>query len=419
MIPLMLGNLAACFICAFFGISSVAMIFMVLFVFALIARLWANFSIKDLSVKMSGRTDGVYPGEELKIKLKIRNNKLLPVMWLRIYTPLQYNRCMEPAEIRPAEKGEVVALAEMKADTEMVGEKKLPSLLWYEKRSEDFIWRAKRRGIYYFKNWRLITGDGFGLVQKERPFEEAMNKTAAVYPAKVKVSADIFLRSFWNSDTGRRGILEDVTLVRSTRTYQPSDSAKLINWRQLARGQGLASNVYERILPRNIHFIFDGESFSGETKDHEAMEEALSILGSLFIKLEESNVSCGLSLPASYNFKACDLFHAETRDLLFALAGYDPKEDIFTEEKHEIISQVPKFNIENILGAVGQTGRFYYVCYDTGRLHDSKLLKYLDNSNTSIISYVNQGRYADFETLPMERLCPELGSKRVDEGGAA
>ena len=166
------------------------------------------------------------------------------------------------------------------------------------------------------EGWRLHTGDGFGLGQIERKIAENEGQKFAVYPKLVRIKPDLFLRNLWNADTGARGVMEDPTVIRSTRDYMTTDSLKHINWRLAARGLPLSVNVYEDILPRNIHFLFDGESFGGPESHLDEMEEALSILGSEIVRLRELQVQCGLSLSRGAGTPAVNIFHAGSAEEL-------------------------------------------------------------------------------------------------------
>ena len=71
----------------------------------------------------------------------------------------------------------------------------------------------------------LLLGEGSGIgfgIDRAGADEDVIVK---FYP-RFHERPDVFLRNLWNADTGSRGIMEDVTLIRSTRTYQPQDNMK-------------------------------------------------------------------------------------------------------------------------------------------------------------------------------------------------
>ena len=204
--------------------------------------------------------------------------KVFPVVWLELTFPLAKNLCLVPEESRKPDEAEQALLEEGHFSSELLGELRLPMLLWYEGRQVSTSWTARCRGVYSMAGWRIRTGDGFGLTQVERGFPPEDVRTFYVYPRLTDVQPDLFLRSLWNADTGTRGVMEDPTVIRSTRDYMTTDSLKRINWRLTARGLPMTVNIYEDILPKSVHFLFDGESYSGPAPHPEELEDALSIL---------------------------------------------------------------------------------------------------------------------------------------------
>ena len=237
------------------------------------------------------------------------------------------------------------------------------------------------------------------------PREEA--RQFAVYPALVEVRPDLFLRNLWNADTGTRGVMEDVTVIRSTRDYQTSDSLRRINWRLTARGLPLSVNVYEDILPKSVHFIFDGESFSGAHPRPEELEDALSILASELVRLEGAQVRCGLSLSAGRGGEAVNLFalSSTTEDLLCALAAYEPAEPVRDTDGGQIVDQLPDFDAAPLVRSARGVGRFYYIAYSTACLPGRALLtRYLDHTCASILTYRNDKPFGEYETVCLRSL---------------
>jgi len=311
---------------------------------------------------------------------------------------------MIPDNTREPDQWELVDLERHGSSVELVGEKKFSFILWYEKTKIVTKWYAQRRGIYSTDGWRMRTGDGFGLTQVERPVAGDKLHWFAVYPQIVDVNPDLFLRNVWNAETGTRGVMEDPTVIRSSREYALTDSMKRINWRLAARGLPLAVNVYEEILPKNVHFIFDGESFGGPDPHYREMEEALSIIASEILRLEEADVKCGISFCSGRVREAANIFDfASTEEKLFELAAYAPKAQAKDENNH-IIKQLPIFDEAPILSAKHKTGRFYYVAYDTEDLSKVNLLHSLDNSCVSILTYTESATYGEFETVCLSRL---------------
>lgn len=404
-LPVLLFSLLGSVLAAFFHQTAIAFVLMFLFLVGAIARLWAFASARNLSISVSCSAAGLFPDEEAVFDIEVRNGKFLPVLWLEAFFPLAESQCLLPEDVRDAEPWEVPTLAEAGVSTTKVGEKKFKPLLWYDTQRVSSRWRAVHRGVYSTEGWRLRTGDGFGLAQAESALPQTSVRQFVVYPRLVRVSPQLFLRNLWNADTGTHGVMEDPTVIRSTRDYMTTDSLKRINWRLTARGLPLSVNVYEDILPKNVHFLFDGESFSGPEPHPEEMEDALSILGSEFVRLADAQVRCGVSLCRGKGVRAINIFDSQSpEELLCALAAYQPMPDLYNSDKNKILPQQPAFDLSPILQAAQRVGRFYYIAYDTASLHDRAALKHLDHTMTSILTYREPESFGEYETVCLSRL---------------
>ena len=409
-LPALATALLCCVLAAFFNQRQLAFALMLVFLLAGAARLWAVLSARKVSVTLSGEMSGLFPGESARLVLTVHNGKFLPLVWMELFFPLAQNLCLTPGETRKPDDWELAFLQEEKYSDQLVGEKRCAFLLWYETTHLEIRWTANRRGVYSTSGWRLRTGDGFGLAQVECPLSGDEVHRFAVYPKLTSVRPDLFLRSLWNADTGTRGVMEDPTVIRSTRDYLPTDSLKHINWRLTARGLPLSVNVYEDILPKNVHFLFDGESFSGAQPHLPEMEEALSILASELVRLEEAQVLCGLSLCQGQGGPAVNLMGGAcgTEDLLYALAAYQPQEKKRDSESGSVVDQIPVFDVSSLAEAIPGVGRFYYIVYDTAHLAGRTLLtQYLDRTCTSILTYQEDKPFGDYETVCLRWLKEE------------
>lgn len=403
-LPVLLGCLVLCVLAAFFGQRDLALLLMFLALLAGGSRLWAFSAARGISVRVYSGARGLFPGEAFQVELKVNNQKFLPIVWLELCFPLARSLCLLPEKTRTPDEWEQSSLEEGRFSSQLVGELRLPMLLWYEERHVTTQWTARRRGVYSMEGWRLRTGDGFGLTQVERRLPEEDVRTFYVYPRLVGVQPDLFLRSLWNADTGTRGVMEDLTVIRSTRDYMTTDSLKRINWRLTARGLPMTVNVYEDILPKSVHFLLDGESYSGPDSHLEELEEALSILASELVRLEQAQVQCGLSLCAGAEAGAKNLFApAATEELLCALAAYqplDPKRD----EEGKVVVQPTAFDQAAILEQAQRVGRFYYIAYDRSALTDNRLLRQLGHTRATVLTTLEGAPFGEFETIGLRRL---------------
>ena len=409
-IPALVLLLLCAVLAAFFGQKQLALVLMFVFLLTGASRLWAVLAVRHVSVTVTGAARGMFPGEETQLELTVHNGKFLPLVWLELFFPLAQNLCLTPEESRKPDDWEVNGLEEAHASTERVGEKRCSFLLWYETAHLHARWHANRRGVYSSAGWRLRTGGGFGLTQIECPLPREEARSFAVYPRLVAVRPELFLRNLWNADTGTRGVMEDPTVIRSTRDYMSTDSLKHINWRLAARGLPLSVNVYEDILPKSVHFIFDGESFSGAVPHAQELEDALSILASEMIRLDEAQVRCGLSLCRGRGGEAVNLFavSSTTEDLLCALAAYEPAEPVRDTDGIKIVDQLPVFDAAPMIQAARSVGRFYYIAYSADCLPGRTLLtRQLDPTCASVLTYRDGKPFGEYETICLRSLKEE------------
>lgn len=394
-IPVLVGLFVLGVLSAVWEWSGLSRILLFVALFSLLCRLWANMALSKLRVQFQTEGKGVFPGEKLQTTILLQNSKLLPVLWIELFFPLTKNHCLIPEHTRQPEEWEKPALLQTGVSDILVGSYRIPGLLWNENRRETISWTASKRGIYSANLWRIRTGDGFGLAQVDTPAE--CKDHFAVFPALKEVDPSFFLRNLWNSEFGPKGVMEDLTVIRSTRAYTPSDPSKRINWRLKARGLPLQVNVYEDTLPKGVHFILDGESFSGPEAHLDELEETLSILSSLAVELENHQIYCGLTLPIGKTNAPLSVLPEEGTDaLLWALAGYDPCESR-KDDGGNVIRQHSQFEESRLLSNVNSVGRYYYVVYDMSEV-PSLLLK-LESSNVSVLTWKDVGTDSAFETV--------------------
>ena len=140
--------------------------------------------------------------------------------------PLSKRLSIVPEKTRVPESSEISLLSSRLESTALIGEEKLGRIMWYEEAEFTFKLKAKERGITHLSSWYLSSGDGFGLSEANIPMIGL--GSLVVYPRLVEVYIDPFIKNHWNSSTGPRGIMEDITVIRSTRDYLPFDKVKNI-----------------------------------------------------------------------------------------------------------------------------------------------------------------------------------------------
>ncbi len=387
---------------AFRGSTVFALPLLILFALTLISRLWTYLCSHSLSANLRLRNREIFPGESTDIEILLENRKIFPIPYISLYMPLSKKLSLIPEYSRDVNGYEKDELLKLNASIKTVGEKNLGRLLWYEKTKYKIRLSGKRRGITSLSSWTINTGAGFGLSENNTRFGDNIN--VVVYPEITDINIRPFLKNLWNSAVGPKGVMEDLTVIRSTRDYQNTDNYKHINWRLLARGQNLTVNTYEDILPNGIHILLDGESFSGPQYKEKELEETLSIISSIMLRLEEKRVRVYLSLPKSLKRSALTIAPEEgTRKALYEMATYDVQELEIDKAGTAVIEKRSEFNLNAIISTSYLVGHFYYFTYDSS-VYDQKLLGSFESDKTTIISCIKKDNDDLYEVISLDSL---------------
>ena len=400
---------------AFFHMAALSAALAVFCFFCLLSRLWGQSALKRVEIVCEGTPAALFPGGEAQLRFTIRNEKLLPVIWLEILQLLDGQ-----APLFPAEEADICRVSAQDAfgngslpDTEVSFlYKKFTFLMGGEQLTWVSTWHARHRGIFYPAQVRCRAGDGFGLMQTERTFSSDALRRIVVYPAVQSVAIDAFLRDTWEAAGGAKGYMEDPTVIKSTRDYACTDSYKRINWRISAKGQRMLVNTYETIQPRSAFFLLDGESFNGAAPELDALEDTLSILASLILRLHERGIQCGLALPESGRAPAQEILGAgqtPVEEILTALAGYTLCPLTPPEHPDQPPAVRPSvFHDQQIL-SLSNVGRFYYLCFSPERVAQRGLLTRLEPARTTLLPYrLERAAFHGFPTLELTRLKQEV-----------
>ncbi|WP_195276628.1 DUF58 domain-containing protein [Anaerotruncus rubiinfantis] len=377
-----------------------------LFVLAicLMSRFWGQKALKNVIVEIGAESANIFAGQEVVIRYRITNGKLLPLVWLELLQQTPPNNCLTPGD--DFEVYELTVQEKELEDREVVRtllKKKFAFIMWHQTLEWDSCWTARRRGIYPLDHVLLRSGDGFGLTQIEKPYPVERSPVFVVYPRIVPVRTDLFLQNLWDAKSGAKGYFEDPTVIRGERAYQSTDPWKRINWRMAARKEELEVKLYETIMPKSVHFILDGGSFLNRSPDNEELEQAINLLASAALRLEEAQVRCGLSLPASRSMGAVNLFSADqsaaVSDLLFNLAGYDPE------------SPASAFEEAELARAKEGIGQVYFFTYDVAEISCKGLLDELGIYSVTLVPYreylpsrESGAEFLDYKVVPLHTL---------------
>lgn len=389
---LLVSKTAICVWTVFFVLSAVAgyavlsglfLFFLLLFSFV---RYWSAKAMEGVSLEISCENRFLFPGMQTEIQYGFKNDKFLPLMWLELSQQAPEKECLVPDKsFEPycylKDVGEKIA--EINALR-----RSFSLIMGYESMTLSSTWHAVRRGIYCPEELLLRSGDGFGLCQVERYYPSGLLPEIVVYPKRVPVDWEMFLRQDWDKNYGAVGFKEDMSVLRGIRPYAITDSWKRINWRMAARQPGeLQVNYYETVQPATAMFVLDGESYCDNAG---ALESDLEIIASLIEQLSSKGVNCGLSLPKSKSFPAVNFSPARqlsAAELMYYLAGFDClKNPVLDKDKQPTGKYYPSaFEYSALFSSYMEAGTISLFTNKASEI-PAKLLEIADHGRLTVFS---------------------------------
>lgn len=370
------------------GFKSVSIFSFFSALICLLSNRWSSIVLDKVNVFADEKIHTCYPGDVVTVNYKIRNDKWVPMLWAHFINDEPRNNAIEFD-------------VNMKERT-----RKLSRIMWFGEVSFECSYKALRRGIYLIDKATLRSGDGFGLTQKEMECSVSSSSAILIYPVLRGVNTDRFHKNLWAGASGSKGYVEDTSVLKSTRDYVETDSWKRIDWRSLARGIDLQTKIYENVRPDGVLFILDAQSFhyiieetvmvtdlslegqqNGEMlyhekivkKDmvHEEIENAISVIASLILELNEEEIKCGIMLPASEDADAVTVLpdeEMEGQELIGLLAQFDE----VTATKH--------FDWKKDAAGMSAAVQTYVFAYDIDMTNMNTSLERLSTSQMCIVS---------------------------------
>lgn len=236
--------------------------------------------------------DRLFPDDEAELIIRFKNDKFLPLAWLRITDPIQYgmvrgNRSYD--ELLTFSGGIEVqeALQPALVNHAAVGP--------YQELRRTYRVKALQRGVYKIGPTTMDSGDPFGIFR--HTLTVPGRSEILVYPT-LYGPEDIGLpfRQVMGELLARHALFEDPTLLAGSREYRPGDPLRHMHWKATARTGDLQVRVSDPSTTAQLQIVLNLNTFQHvwQGVDLERMEAAISVAGSIALWALERDFAVGL-----------------------------------------------------------------------------------------------------------------------------
>jgi uncharacterized protein (DUF58 family) len=235
------------------------------------SRLWADRAVQGITCERR-YVDRAFLGERIPVTLRIRNESIIPLLWLRIHESLPIH-LKSPNFYR-----------------------RVLSLLPYEERTLTYELSSLRRGYYTIGPLMLTSGDLFGVRDQTKSL--ATTDTLIVYPRIVALSRlGLPAQAPFGDVPSKQQIFQDPTRMIGVRRYQSGDSMRHIHWKTTAATGVLQVKRFEPAISVEAQIFLNlnrGEYtlMRVETASELAIVTAASIANYLVEQRQKVGLSC-------------------------------------------------------------------------------------------------------------------------------
>ncbi|MDA1330333.1 MAG: DUF58 domain-containing protein [Chloroflexi bacterium] len=202
------------------------------------AAFWRDRVLNGVSYSRRLHFRRGFPGEDINVRIEVKNEKLLPIPWL-IASDL-WPRAAAPVGDDSLENSHLPGFGRL------VNVLRMPPLGQVRR---EYRLRLEKRGVYPLGPVRLETGDPFGLYAAHKEAGEA--DTITIYPELADIRRfELPSASPFGERRVRRHLFEDPSRPMGVRDYQLTDEFRRVHWPATARTGKMQSKVYEPTAER-------------------------------------------------------------------------------------------------------------------------------------------------------------------------
>ncbi len=256
-------------------------------------------------------------GGELEVTFGITNDKLLPLVWVRVRDQWPLGLVPSGFDLRQ------IALLGRQELLQTV------SVRWYERLRRHYRVTCEARGVHRFGPVELDAGDPFGVASVRRQLES--RDEIVVLPRVLDTQGfEALVGRPLVEQAAARSLATDPTALRGARPYRAGDSVRAIDWRATARTATLHTKEFDPTSLAAVRLLLDASSLhrAWEPIDPALMELLCVVGASLAAAFSVRGYAVGLATNAVTTGErhALDFptAHGALPEVLEGLAGLRP-----------------------------------------------------------------------------------------------
>ncbi|MBQ3763139.1 MAG: DUF58 domain-containing protein [Clostridia bacterium] len=258
------------------------------------ALLFGVNNLRRFSYSRRFSVSNAFEGEKVELIETIRNEKLLPVPWLRAESRIPIELQFAREQLSPSH--------EVSGGMYHRSMFFLPPMCLINRHHEVTL---SRRGIYEAGSVALATGDLFSLARKKRQMN--FDCSILVYPRLLSEDElpEPAMR-FLGDAIVKRWIMPDPFLVNGIRDYAPGDPLRDVHWKASARTGQLRVKLRDYTTDPKVLVLLNIQSTQNQWSDVpvqfvDMMERAISVCATLCLRALRYGMSAGFGSNACLN----------------------------------------------------------------------------------------------------------------------
>lgn len=259
----------------------------------LATKLWDRYAFRRVSHSRSLTRRKAFIGDTLEYSVTLRNDKVLPLIWVDIHDTFPDGLELLGANLR---SNSIEGTPRHTITT---------SLLPFQQVTWKYTLVCASRGYHRFGPVRVRSGDIFGFSIGEVRFDEMDH--LLVYPRVIELEK-LNLPSEYPlcEGRGKRPLFRDTTRFTGQREYQSADPMKHIDWKASARSSRLQTKLFEPVISLNLLVALNATTSeqTWEATNRRLFERGVTVAASVASYAARQGYSFGLVSNAVATFSA-------------------------------------------------------------------------------------------------------------------